>query len=180
MGGWGIVVSFIGVKTKDYPQVPVVSFLTRWLNSVSLWNKSWAWWHKCPPRGSGSRTVMPSPWAPVFQHTLCSWLQSSCAVLPQIGPTYSCANKLVKECSNLCYGNGPLWSFDYIALGLGESRLSFRITNLFLSHSQACAGSFFIQSGLFFQVFQARLLLFRPPFGLLWHMPQSFALLSGF
>ena len=71
-------------------------------------------------------------------------------------------------------------NFDYITLDLGESRLSFRITNLFPNHSQACAGSFFIQSGLFFQVFQARLLLFMSPFGLLWHMPQSFALSSGF
>lgn len=28
----------------------------------------------CPPRGSGSRTVMPSPWPLVVQHSLCSWL----------------------------------------------------------------------------------------------------------
>lgn len=34
----------------------------------------------------------------------------------------------------------PLLSFDYITLALGESRFSFKLSNLFPFSSQACAG----------------------------------------
>ena len=31
-------------KNKGLLQVPGVSSVTIWLNSISLWKKSWAWW----------------------------------------------------------------------------------------------------------------------------------------
>lgn len=82
---------------------------------------------------------MPSPWA----------LQSSVACAPAVPRPTSGAVQLLQrenacertsEQANLCHQDRPLLSCDCITLDLGESMLSFKLTNLFSDPSLARTG----------------------------------------
>ena len=95
--------------------------------------------------------------APVVQHSLCSHLTSNLCCVS------ACAAAKEREQVRL----GPLLIFNYISWGLGESRLSFKISSLFPGSSCGCAGASpypipfmhlpgfraLILSDLFFQIF---------------------------
>ena len=78
---------------------------------------------------------MPSAWAPVVQQSLCFWLctGSTCAAL-QPALLLQRENKQTSK-------SGPLLPFDCISLGLGRSKISSKLTNLFPDFFRAFAGA---------------------------------------
>ena len=98
--------------------------------------------HGCPPGRPGPRSEMPSPGALGAQHSLCYRLLCGCcgaaATRPVLWPALGALLLLGRE--NACYQDRPLLSVDYITSVLEDSSLSFKLTNLFSSSSQACAG----------------------------------------
>lgn len=123
---WGIVARCIGAKTKDCP--PSAQCLNRdqWLSSVSMRKKSWYWCVQVPTRRIG------------IQHCKAITLGSSSPARSpsgQIGPRFSLCG---------CYGKRkhrrnepwPLLSFDYITLGFGMGKLSFKLINLLPNSSR--------------------------------------------
>ena len=111
---------FIGVKTQLYPQVPE----SRPHPAGSAPSHE----GEVQPRRrvrtqSGHATSLASE-AVEVQHSLCS-----------VQGRRSCYGERTWGCLR------PLLSFDYISLGLGESRPSFKLTSLLPNPSWACAGS---------------------------------------
>lgn len=148
------VARFIGVKTKDCPRDIMldVSSVTRWLSSSHCRSSPVpgdAGLHLSPPSARGG----PEPNA--AEPLACIHGSSTSAQSLLLSGPCGCW----RESTN----TKPLVSSDYISLGLGESRLSFKLSSLFPGCSWASAGdspfpSFFLDllcpypSPSFFQV----------------------------
>lgn len=163
-----------------------ISSRNRWLSSISQ--------RKTPSLGLQATLALPTPSRPspgragprdalrlpgvevlAVQHSLSSCLDTIGAVRDY-------------DCGGACLG--PLSSFDYMSSGLGESRVSFRLSSLFPGSSWLCWGTPYQSPSLLFQGFlpfsyhlsipQARLLPFKVIILAPMHMPHSVASSSGF
>ena len=131
-------------KTKDCPRytMPYVSSITRWLSSELLWKKCRLWGCRptLVPTKPGPRalchTIPFASEASVVQLSLCSRPAHGqhCAL---VGPAATERGSMHRYCQDR-----PLLSFDYISMGQGESRLSFKLSNFFLGSSWGYTGAF--------------------------------------
>ena len=145
------MVRFTGVEIKDCPQAPRVSSL-----SIPLWKKSGLAFMKprrraraqkfCAVDSVHAKAESSSVSVPIWLASLCFWLHSGwrCVVVPSsqlaLGARWERQRRTRRENDRSLLGQRTLLGSNYITLGLGRTRCSFKLTNHFPNPLWACAG----------------------------------------